>query len=499
MSRSDVILALDQSTSATKAAAFRLDGTILADLSLSHSSSFPQPGWVEQDADILTHHSLEVLQKVLAQVVAAGSTPRALGITNQRETVVVWDRRTGRPVAPALGWQCLRGQSLTDRWKLRGLADRIPSVTGLPLDPHFSASKIAWILSEIPGARHDADQGYLAFGTVDSWLIYCLTDGRVHATDPSNASRTMLFDLDSKDWSAELLDEFEIPRSLCPEIRSSDGDFGTTTLGGALQEPLPIRAVLGDSHAALFGMGCYRAGQAKATYGTGSSVMMNVGTSRPKDKSALVTSVAWALGGQVFYALEGNIHHSGDTLRWLVDDMKLFPDLKSWEIEAVQTPDAQGVYFVPGFSGLGAPWWDEGARGALIGLSRGSTRAHIARAALESLAYQVDDLLIEMRRTSGLSLNLLHVDGGPTKNAVLMQFQSDTAQVPVWISGASNASIYGIATLAGYAVGFWPSLEALEELRASAGLYLPQMPDEPRVRRLQGWAEAVRRVQTSGK
>jgi len=493
---SDAILGLDQSTSATKAVLFDHRGAVVSESTRAHTSSFPRPGWVEQDPEELAANALTVLSEAAAAAQAQGRQILALGITNQRETVVVWDRQTGKPVYPALGWQCLRGQEITTGWKNRGLGDQVLAATGLPLDPHFSAPKVAWILEHVAGARQAADDGHLAFGTVDSWLVFQLTGGQVHATDPSNASRTLLYNLAEGRWDQGLLKAFGIPASMAPEIRMSDGDFGTTDLGGRLAAPLAIRGVLGDSHAALFGLRCFDAGQAKATYGTGSSVMMNLGPAVPRGLPQLATSVAWGIGGQVSFVLEGNIHHSGDTLRWLVDDLGLFTDFADWQTRADRCPSPEGVYLVPAFSGLGAPWWDEGARGALVGLTRGSNKGHVARAALESLAYQVGDLLEAMREVSGLDLSLLAVDGGPTKNPVLMQFQADVGEVDVEVSAAANASVYGIATLAGLAAGFWPTLEALKTLGSVVAAYRPVMAASRRQELVAGWKAAVGRTVT---
>jgi len=497
MKTNEFVLALDQSTSATKAVLFDSRGLPVAEASRAHSSLYPKPGWVEQDPQVLIDNSLIVLQEVLQAIPTA--VPVALGVTNQRETVVVWNRESGTPVCPALGWQCLRGQEIVARWRASDLAGPVLSRTGLPLDPHFSASKIAWVLQEVPGARQAADRGELAFGTVDSWLIYRLTGGKVHATDPSNASRTLLYNLEEGGWDAELFQRFGIPLSMAPQIRMSDGDFGATTLGGSLRQPLPIRGVLGDSHAALFGLKCFEPGQAKATYGTGSSVMLNLGVHLPREVGGtLATSVAWGIGGQVSFVLEGNIHHSGDTLNWLVKELGLFASLEEWRTLADATPRSDGVYLVPAFSGLGAPYWDEDAKGALIGLSRGAGKAQVARAGLESLAYQVQDLLEAMRRVSGADIRTLAVDGGPTKNPMLMQFQADLGPVRVEVSGVANASIFGIALLAGWAAGVWPDRDTLSRLGDGGRAYDPHLLEWERRGLMDGWKAAVERVGTRG-
>jgi glycerol kinase len=494
MNSSDTVLALDQSTSATKAVLFDSQGKSVAEATRNHGSTYPQPGWVEQDPDELGRNTLDVLAEAAAGF-AQSHQIRAIGLTNQRETIVVWNRKTGRPLYPALGWQCLRGSEITSRWRSEGLAGLVLETTGLPLDPHFSAPKIAWILQSVPGARQAADRGQLAFGTVDSWLINLLTEGRVHATDPSNASRTLLYNLKTGTWDEQLLTRFGIPRSMAPEIRMSDADFGTTTLGGRLDSPLPLRSVMGDSHAALFGLKCFEPGQAKATFGTGSSVMMNLGPQLPEGVNGKVaTSVAWGVEEKVSFVLEGNIHHSGDTLRWLVEDLQLFRNLDEWEALANATPGTGGTYLVPAFSGLGAPYWDEAARGALVGLVRGTTKAQVARAGLESLAYQVVDLLEAMRKVSGRGLDRLAVDGGPTKNPVLMQLQSDLGQVAVEVTGTTNASVFGAACLAGMATGLWPDLSDLRNLGTPGTTYQPKMAEKDRQALIQGWRGAVDRT-----
>ena len=497
MSYHDAVLALDQSTSATKAILFDAHGVPLAESHRPHESVYPRPGWVEQDPDELGRNTFAVLDEVAEAARKRSLRVGAIGVTNQRETAVVWNRKSGKAIHPAVGWQCVRGSDIVARWRAEGLADEVLAKTGLPLDPHFSAAKIAWVLENVPGARAAAGRGELAFGTVDSWLIHLLTEGRVHATDPSNASRTQLFNLATGDWDDELLVRFGIPRSMAPQVRMSDAEFGTTTLGGRLTEAIPLRGVLGDSHAALFGLRCFEPGQAKATYGTGSSVMLNLGTALPSGVGGLVaTSVAWGVGGRLSYVLEGNIHHSGDTLRWLVEDLGLFSSLEEWQALADATASSKGVYLVPAFSGLGAPYWDDEARGALVGLVRGTTKAHVARAALESLAYQVVDLLEAMRGVSGTELKLLAVDGGPTKNVGLMQLQADLGRVTVEVSAVSNASIFGIACLAGLASGLWADFDALKALGAGGRTYQPRMPEAERLALTEGWVEAVGRTKS---
>lgn len=492
MNDHDLVLALDQSTAATKAAIFDAQGKVLSEIALPHDSVFPEPGWVEQDPEVLWAHSQKALATMVQASTDLGNRVLALGISNQRETVVVWNRQTGKAVYPALGWQCVRGHEMITRWRSQGLAEPVLESTGLPLDPHFSASKIAWVLENVPGARRAADRGELVFGTVDSWLVFRLTGGKVHATDPSNASRTLLYNLRLGQWDESLFQAFNIPKSMAPEIRMSDTDFGTATLGGLSQ--VPIRAILGDSHAALFGLGCFEPGQAKATYGTGSSVMLNLGPDLPTAVGGLVaTSVAWGLRGQISFVLEGNIHHSGDTLRWLIKDLGLFTDFEDWQTRADRTPSNGGVYLVPAFSGLGAPYWDEQARGAFVGLVRGTTKDHVARAGLESLAYQVVDLLEAMRTVSGMELKRLAVDGGPTKNPALMQFQADVGRVAVEVNRVANASLFGVACLTGLSAGVWTQSD-LKALSPQGVTYVPQMPQDQSTGLVAGWKTAVGRT-----
>jgi glycerol kinase len=488
------IISVDQSTSATKAALLDQRGQVLKEVSIPHDSSFPQAGWVEQNAEELGKNTRQTIELIAFEAARLNVHPIGLGISNQRETVVVWNRVTGSPVYPAIGWQCLRGQRITAQWKTDGLADRVKQTTGLPLDPHFSASKIAWVLETVPGARAAANRGELAFGTIDSWLVFQLTNGSVHSTDPSNASRTMLFNLKTGVWDAGLFEAFGIPMSMAPEIHMSDAILGTASIGGF---EVPISAVLGDSHAALFGLRCFEEGQAKATYGTGSSVMLNLGPHLPRRfPDSLVTSVAWGIGGETFYVLEGNIHHSGDTLRWLIDDLELFVNLKDLQTRAAGTPTASGVYLVPAFSGLGAPYWDEGARGAIVGLVRGTGKNQIARAAVESLAYQVTDLIDAMRTASEKPLTLLAVDGGPTRNASLMQFQSDITGIDVRASAVSNASMYGIGCLAGLSSGLWSGIDELKTLEDTPTDYSPRMDASERNPLVAAWRNAVARTRS---
>ena len=489
-----LVLAVDQSTSATKAIAFDAGARIAAQASFEHRQIYPRPGWVEHDPEELYANTVRAIRAVVAKLGERASRLAALAITNQRETAVVWSRTTGRAVANAVVWQCGRGADLCRALAESGREEMVRAKSGLRLDPYFSASKIAWLLENVPEAREEAHGGRLAFGTIDSWLVYRLTGGRVHATDLSNASRTLLLNLAGLDWDEELLDLFRIPRSMAPSLLRADERFGTTTAEGALPSELPICGVLGDSHAALFAQRCFRRGEAKATYGTGSSIMMNIGGSPLPAGRSVVTSVGWGLRGRVDYVFEGNIHSTGDTIRWLVDGLGLIPDPDSSQEIARSVADSEGVYLVPAFSGLGAPYLDSGARASILGLSRGSTKAHVVRAALESVALQVCDLVAAMGADSGIPLAALRVDGGATRNDLLMQMQADFLGVPVMRTGIAEASALGAALAAGLSVGIYRDLGEIERLPSSSTTFEPRMTPERRASLLAGWHEAVRRT-----
>lgn len=495
---SPLILAVDQSTSATKAMAFDAGARIVARASVDHRQIYPRPGWVEHDPEELYANTIHAIRSVVEELGSAAERLGVLAITNQRETVVVWSRETGRPIANAVVWQCGRGAELCRRLAEAGHEGTIRARSGLRIDPSFSASKISWILENVAGAAAEARRGALAFGTVDTWLIYRLTRGQVHATDLSNASRTLLLNLTALAWDDELFALFGIPRSMAPQLARADDPFGTTTAEGALPRELPIRGVLGDSHAALFAQRCLRPGEAKATYGTGSSIMMNVGSTRPPTARSVVASVGFALRGRADYVLEGNIVSSGDTIRWLVDGLGLLPDSASSEAVAESVVDSGGVHLVPAFSGMGAPYWDAGARGSILGLTRGSTKAHLVRAALESIAFQVADLVSAMEADSGVRLATLRVDGGATRNQLLMQMQADILGVPVVRAGLAEASALGAALAAGLSIGLYRDLRAIEALPAESTTFEPRMNEERRSALLEGWHEAVRRTLSRG-
>jgi len=492
------IIGIDQSTSGTKALLFDRAGGIVGRTDVPHAQRFPRPGWVEHDPEEIHANTLRAAKDLLAASEIDPGAVAAVAISNQRETAVVWNRRSGRPVHNAVVWQCRRGTDICARLEALGAAAAVKEKTGLVLSPYFSASKIAWILEEIPGARESASRGELLCGTIDSWLIWKLSGGAVHATDYSNASRTQLFDIAGLRWDDDLLRLFSIPRSMLAELRFSDETFGETDLDGILPTPVPISGVMGDSHAALFGQGCFARGMAKATYGTGSSIMMNIGERPARSGRGLVTSIAWGLGGKVEYVFEGNINCAGSTIQWLVEDLGLISSAKEAGVLAKSVPDTEGVYLVPAFVGLGAPYWDSAARATITGMTRGTKKAHVVRAAEESIAYQVKDILDLMVAESGADLRELRVDGGPTKDAFLMQFQADILDIPVDRAAVEELSATGAARMAGLAVGFWNSKEELAELRRTAGTYRRAMDEATRARLYTGWKEAMGRT-LSGK
>ncbi|HUI72987.1 MAG TPA: glycerol kinase GlpK [Spirochaetia bacterium] len=488
-----LVVSVDQSTFATKAIVFDTSMSIVTQASIEHKQHYPRAGWVEHDPEELYANTIAAIGEVAKCLGADKARVCCIAITNQRETAIVWDRSTGKPVCNAVVWQCQRGAELCNRLKEGGHAGQVKASTGLPLDPYFSASKISWILDNVPGARAKAQEGRLAFGTVDSWLVWKLTGGQVHATDPTNASRTMLMNLVTLDWDDALLELFRIPRSMVPSIQRSNHVFGATTAGGIFGE-LPITGVLGDSHAAFFGQCCFQPGQAKATYGTGTSIMMNIGAAPVESGRSLATSVGWAIDGRVDYVLEGNIHSSGDTIRWLRDGLGLLENASESERLALSVPDNNGVYLVPAFSGLGAPYWDNNARAAIVGMARNTTRAHVARAGLEAIAYQVSDLLATMRAEAGIPLTELRVDGGASTNRFLVQFQADILGVPVAQSAQPEASALGAAMMAGLSMGVWKDLSSMSSARSRPTIYRESMDPAVRARLIAGWREAVARV-----
>jgi glycerol kinase len=468
------ILALDQGTTSSRAIVFDSNGGIRAVAQKEFQQIFPQAGWVEHHPAEIWTSQLSVAVEALAK---ANLTPRdiaAIGITNQRETTIVWDRQTGQPVANAIVWQDRRTAGLCDRLQADGHAAMIQRKTGLILDAYFSGSKIAWILDNVPGVRARAESGQLAFGTVDTWLIWNLTGGRSHVTDVSNASRTMLYDIHSGQWDAEILALFRIPASLLPEVRASSGVAGEVTTAGLAG--IPVAGMAGDQQAALFGQMCLQPGMAKNTYGTGCFMLQNTGETAVASKNRLLTTVAWKIDGRTEYALEGSVFIGGAVVQWLRDGLGIIRNSADVEALAASVPDNGGVYLVPAFAGLGAPHWDPYARGAMLGITRGTTAGHIARAAVESIAYQVTDLLSAMHADSGIELGELRVDGGASQNNMLMQFQADLLGVPVVRPAVTETTALGAAYLAGLAVGYWKSEQECATQWQVERRFEPKMP-----------------------
>jgi glycerol kinase len=486
------ILALDQGTTSSRAIVFAHDGSVLSVAQKEFRQIFPKPGWVEHDANEIWATQSSVAAEAINNARLTANDIAGIGITNQRETTVVWDRTTGKPICNAIVWQDRRTASVCDKLNASGVAKTIRRKTGLVVDAYFSGTKLQWILKNVPGAMAKARAGQLAFGTVDSWLVWQLTGGRVHVTDASNASRTMLFNIHTGDWDDELLKLFGIPRSVLPEVRGSSEVYGESHLFGSA---IPIAGIAGDQQAALFGQVCTKPGMVKNTYGTGCFMLMNTGAKPITSRNKLLTTVAWRIGGKTEYALEGSIFIAGAVVQWLRDGLGIIQSSRDVEALAAQVPDNGGVYLVPAFAGLGAPHWDQYARGILIGLTRGSTKAHIARAALEGIAYQVADVLEAMQRDAKIKLKELRVDGGACANNLLMQFQADLLGVPVVRPKVSETTALGAAYLAGLAVGFWKDQKEIATQWQQDRRFTPAMRSGDRKRLVAGWTKALRRAQ----
>ena len=482
------ILALDQGTTSSRAIIFDHAGSIIAVAQKEFPQIFPRPGWVEHDPGDIWSSQAGVAAEALTKANISAADVAAIGITNQRETTLVWDRSTGAPICNAIVWQDRRTAPMCDRLKARKLERVIRRKTGLVIDAYFSATKVQWILQNVKGARARAKAGKLAFGTVDSWLIWNLTGGKVHVTDASNASRTMLFDITKGEWDEELLKIFDVPRSMLPEVRSSSEVYGQTTLLGA---PIPIAGIAGDQQAALFGQACVKPGMVKNTYGTGCFMLMNTGTKRIASKHNLLTTVAWRIGDRTEYALEGSIFIAGAVVQWLRDGLEFFRSSPEVEALAASVPDTGGVYLVPAFAGLGAPHWDAHARGTIVGLTRGTTKAHVARAALEGIALQVMDVLKAMEADSGIKLKELRVDGGASANDLLMQLQADLLKVPVVRPKVAETTALGAAYLAGLAVGYWKSQADIAKQWQTDKRFTAAMKPAVRDRIAKGWVRAL--------
>lgn len=489
------ILSLDQGTSSSRAVVFDRDGNIRSQAQHEFPQIFPRPGWVEHDPFQIWGSQAAVIAEAISQIGINGHNIAAIGISNQRETTVVWDAETGEPVYNAIVWQDRRTAEFCDRLREEGLADMIREKTGLIPDAYFSATKIRWILENVPGARERAEAGKLRFGTVDSWLVACLTRNTLHVTDCSNASRTMLFNIHSLEWDEELLRLFGIPASMMPRVVESSGVMGHTKTT-IFAHPVPIAGIAGDQQAALFGQMCVEPGSIKNTYGTGCFLLMNSGRRPILSANRLLTTVAWKIGGEATYALEGSVFVGGSIVQWLRDGLKCIASSADVEQLAASVRDSDGVYFVPALTGLGAPYWDQYARGLICGISRGTTTGHIARAALESIAYQVYDIVKAMELDSGLPLAGLKVDGGASRNNLLMQFQSDILFTGVQRPVITETTALGAAYLAGLGIGYWDGIEALRSQWQVERTFRPGQSAEEVAHRIEGWHEAVRRTLT---
>lgn len=485
------ILALDQGTTSSRAVLFDEEGRMVCMVNEEFRQIYPRPGWVEQDPEDIWNSQIQVARKVLEKAGVTADRIVALGITNQRETTIVWDRRTGKPVYNAIVWQCRRTTQMCEELR-RDHEELIREKTGLVVDAYFSATKLKWILDNVEGAREEAKKGDLLFGTVDTWLLWRLTGGKVHATDCSNASRTMLFNIHKLNWDDELLELFDVPKRMLPEVLPTSATFGFTEKGFFGRE-IPIASVVGDQQAALFGQACFQPGMVKNTYGTGCFILMNTGKKVFPTKTGLLTTVAWKIGDDVFYALEGSVFIAGAAVKWLRDGLGLIKDARETEELAKSVPDNGGVYFVPAFVGLGAPYWDMRARGLIIGLTQGVTKEHIVRAVLEAIAYQNRDVLDVMALETNIPIVTLRVDGGASVNNFLMQFQADVLGIPVERPLVSETTALGAAFLAGLAVGYWGSLEELQGLWKLDKRFEPSMEESERERLYSTWKEAVRR------
>ena len=485
------IMALDAGTTSNRCILFNRQGDICAMAQKEFTQYFPQPGWVEHNAQEIWSTMLGTAVEAMSQVDAKAENIAAIGITNQRETTVVWDRKTGEPVGRDIVWQCRRTADYCDALKDRGLTETIREKTGLVVDAYFSATKLHWILENVPGARERAEAGELLFGTVETWLIWKLTGGKVHVTDYSNASRTMLFNIHTLTWDEDILRELQIPASMLPQVMPSSGIYGETDpflFGGAI----PIAGAAGDQQAALFGQTCFSAGEAKNTYGTGCFLLMNTGDIPVISKNGLVTTIAWGLDGQVTYALEGSVFSAGSAVQWLRDEMRLIDSAADSAYMAAKVIDTNGCYIVPAFTGLGAPYWDPYARGTIVGLTRGVNKYHIVRATLESIAYQTADILRAMNADSGITLSALNADGGASANDLLMQMQADTIGAPVQRPRCVESTAMGAAYLAGLAVGYWTGLADVLRNRAIDRVFYPSIGQAERDKRLKGWEKAVK-------
>jgi glycerol kinase len=485
------ILSIDQGTTSSRAILFNKQGEIVFIAQKEFTQHFPKPGWVEQNANEIWGSVLSVIAEVLSEAGLKPEQIAGIGITNQRETTVVWDRETGEPIYNAIVWQSRQTSEICEELKAQGYDDLFRSKTGLLIDAYFSGTKVKWILDHVDGAREKALQGKLLFGTIDTWIVWKLSGGRAHVTDYSNASRTLMFNIYDLKWDDELLTILDIPKAMLPEVMPSSAIYANTVDYHFFGRETPIAGIAGDQQAALFGQACFEKGMAKNTYGTGCFMLMNTGEKAVRSKNGLLTTIAWGLNGKVEYCLEGSIFVAGSAIQWLRDGLRMFKDAKDSESYAVKVSSTEGVYVVPAFVGLGTPYWDSDVRGAVFGLTRGTTKEHFVRATLESLAYQTKDVLSAMEADSLITLKTLRVDGGAVKNNFLMEFQSDILNVPVERPKVSETTALGAAYLAGLAVGYWESQEEISRQRATEQKFDPTMSDEERKSLYNGWKKAV--------
>ncbi|MDC5703351.1 glycerol kinase GlpK [Vibrio europaeus] len=495
MTEQKYIVALDQGTTSSRAVILDHDANIVSLSQREFTQIYPQSGWVEHDPLEIWATQSSTLIETLAKSGISSDQLAAIGITNQRETTIVWNKETGKPVYNAIVWQCRRTAEICEQLKERGLEEYVKENTGLVLDPYFSGTKVKWILDNVEGAREDAEAGKLLFGTVDTWLVWKMTQGRVHVTDYTNASRTMLFNINDLCWDQKLLDELGIPASMMPEVKRSSEVYGQTNIGGKGGTRIPIAGIAGDQQAALYGQMCVEAGQAKNTYGTGCFLLMNTGQEKVNSTHGLLTTLACGPSGEPAYALEGAVFMGGASIQWLRDEMKLLADAKDSEYFATKVDSSNGVYVVPAFTGLGAPYWDAWARGTIVGLTRGVSSNHIIRATLEGIAYQTRDVLDAMQADSGIKLANLRVDGGAVANNFLMQFQSDVLDTEVHRPKVTEVTALGAAYLAGLAVGYWNSIDELQNKAELDRTFEPHHDEEKRNRRYKGWKRAVKCAQ----
>lgn len=486
-----IILAIDQGTTGTTVLGFDKSGQIVCRAYSEFTQHYPRPGWVEHDAQEIWEVTAQIIQTALQQAGIKDREVEAIGITNQRETTVIWKKSTGKPIHPAIVWQCRRTSEMCEKLKAAGLAETFQNKTGLVLDAYFSGTKIKWLLDNVPHARAQAEKGELLFGTIDTWLLWKLTGGKVHATDYTNAARTLIFNIHQKQWDEELLKILNIPPTILPTVQTSSGLFGYTLKNGLFEKAIPITGIAGDQQAALFGQGCWEPGMVKNTYGTGCFMIMNTGAKPIRSENGLLSTLACNQEGKPCFALEGSVFISGAVVQWLRDELQLIQSAAETEQIAASVEDTNGVYIVPAFTGLGAPHWEMNARGVITGLTRGANRAHIVRAALESMAFQSHDVMEVMALDAKIPIKLLRVDGGAAANNFLMQFQADILNLPVDRPQIIETTALGAAFLAGLATGFWQT-EELQQVRIQEKLFEPHIPASTRQNLIQGWRQAVR-------